>query len=137
MGVFDEGEAFEGAGEAGGDGGFIEGDELELGHACCEKVDAGDKFFDPVVHEGEVEGAAALSFGEAASAFDGVEVVLLGLFFNDEIEVANELHGADALVLRVEEVLDSGAEMLGKHFRNPLGLHGGGEAEQGERTKAA
>ena len=131
LGVFDESEAFEGAGEAGGDGGFIEGDELELGHGGSEEVDAGDEFLDPVVHQGEVEGAAALGFGEAASAFVWVEVVLLSLFFNDEIEVADELHGADALVLGVEKVLHGGAEMLGEHFRNPLRLHGSGEAEEG------
>ena len=132
MGFFDKREAFEGAGEAGGDGGFIEGGKLELGHGDREEVDPGHEVFHAVIHEGEVEGSTTLGLGEGASAVAWVEVVLLGLLLDDKVVKADELHGIDAFVFCVEEVLDGGAEMLGEHFGDPRGLHGGGEAEEGE-----
>lgn len=132
LGFFDEGEAFESAGETGGDGGFVERGEFEFGHGCVEEVDAGDEFFDAVVEEGEVEASGLMGFGEGAGAVAGIEVVLLGFLFDDEVVEADELHGSDAFVFLVEDVLDGGAEMLGEHFGDPLGLDGGGEAEEGE-----
>ena len=131
MGFFDEREALEGAGKTGGDGGFVEGDEFELWHGGVEEVDAGHEFFHAVIHEREIKGTAALGLGEGAAGVVWVEVVLLRFLFDDEIVKADELHRADALVLGVEEVLDGRSEMLGEHFGDPLGLYGGGEAEEG------
>ena len=130
LGFFDEGEAGEGAGEAVGDGGFVEGGELELGQGGVDEVHAGDELFQSVIHERQIEGAGAVGFGEAASAGDGIKVALLGFLLDDEIAVAHEPHGGDALVLGVEEVLDGGAEMLREHLGDPRGLHGGGEAQE-------
>ena len=62
--------------------------------------------------------------------------MLRGLF-DHKIVIAHQFHGGDAFVFGVEAVLDGGAEMLGKHFRDPPGLHGGGEAEQGQGSGAA
>ena len=45
LGFFDEGKAGEGAGEAGGDGGFVEGGEFELRDRGLDEVDAGDELF--------------------------------------------------------------------------------------------
>ena len=137
MGFFDKREAFEGAGETGGDGGFVEGDEFEFGHGGVEEVDAGHEFFDALIQEWEVEGSASLNFGEAAPALVGVEVALLGLLLDDEVVKADEFHGTDSFVFWIEEVLQGGAEMLGKHFGDPLGFHGGGEAEEGQGDGAA
>lgn len=45
LGFFDEGEAGEGSGEAGGDRGFVEGGELEFGQGGVDEVHAGDELF--------------------------------------------------------------------------------------------
>ena len=66
-----------------------------------------------------------------------IEIVLLRLLLDDEIPIAHEYHHGDALVLRVEEVLQGGAQMLREHLGDPRGLHGGGEAEQGQWSGAA
>ncbi len=131
LGFFDEGEAGEGSGEAGGDGGFVEGGELEFGQGGVDEVHAGDELLQPMIHERKLEGSGAVGFSEAASAGDGIEVALLRFLLDDVIAVAHELHGGDALVLGIEEVLHGGAEMLREHLGDPRRLHGGGEAEQG------
>ena len=51
LGFFDEGEAGEGAGEAGGDGGFVEGGELQFGQGGVDEVHAGDELLQAVIHE--------------------------------------------------------------------------------------
>ena len=43
LGVFDQGQAMEGAGEAGGDGGFIKEGEFQLRHGDVDEIDAGDE----------------------------------------------------------------------------------------------
>lgn len=96
-----------------------------------DEVHTGDELLQSVIHQRQIEGSGAMGFGEAASAGDGFEVALLCFLLDDEIAIAHELHGGDALVLGIEEVLHGGAQMLGKHLGEPRGLHGGGEAEQG------
>ena len=130
LGFFDEGEAGEGAGEAGGDGGFVKGSELEFGQGGVDEVHAGDELPQSVIHERQIEGSGAVSFGEAAAAGDGIEVALLGFLLDDEIAVAHEPRGGDAFVLGIEEVLEGGAEMLREHLGDPRGLHSGGEAQE-------
>lgn len=51
LGFFNKGEAGEGSGEAGGDGGFVEGGEVELGQRGLDKVHAGDELLQSVIHE--------------------------------------------------------------------------------------
>ena len=102
LGFFDHRESLEGAGETRDDGGFVEGGELELGQGGVDEVHAGDELFQPMIHQRQVEGPGAVGFGEAASAGDGIEVALLGLLLDDEIAIARELHGGDALVLGIE-----------------------------------
>ena len=130
LGFFDEGDPLESPSEAGGDGDFVEGGELKLGQRSVDEVHASDELLQPMIHERQLEGSCAVGLGEAASAGDGIEVALLRFLLDHEIAITRDLHGGDALVLRIKEMLDGGAQMLGKHLGNPLGLHGGGEAEQ-------
>ena len=137
LGFFYGGEASEGPGDAGGDGGLIKGGELQFRQGGMDEVYAGDELFQPVIQQRQVERSGAVSFGEAASAGGGIKVTLLGFLLDDEIVIAHQFHGGDAFVFGIEEVLHGGAQMLGKHFGDPPGLHGGGEAEQGQRSGAA
>jgi hypothetical protein len=58
LGFFDHREAGEGSGEAGGDGGFVEGGEFELGQGGVDEVHAGDELLHAVIHERQIEGSA-------------------------------------------------------------------------------
>ena len=58
---------------------------------------------------------------------------MLGFLFDDEIVETDKFGRSDALILGVEEVLYGGGEMLREHLGDPLGFHGGGEVEKGER----
>ena len=108
LGFSDEREAGEGAGEAGGDGGFVEGGELQFGDGGLDEVDAGNELFQPMIQQGQVEGSGAVGFGKAASAGGGIEIALLRGLLDHEIVITHQLHGGDAFVFGIEAVLDGG-----------------------------
>ena len=137
LGFFDEGEAGEGAGETCGDGGCVDGGELEFRQGGVDEIDAGDELLEPMINEREVEGSAVVGFGETASAGVGIEVAVLGLLLDDEVAIARDVHGGDALVFGIKGVLNAGAQMLGKHLGDPGGLDGGGQAEERQQGGAA
>ena len=84
LGFFDHRQPFEGAAEAGGDGGFVEGGKLELGQGGVDEVHAGDELLQPVVDEfGRSKAPARCGFGQTAAAGAGVEVALLGSLLDE------------------------------------------------------
>ena len=102
--------------------GVIQRREFQFRHHGANEIHARDELLHIVIEQRQFEPAFAIGFGQTPAGSRRVHLALM-FVVNHQILKPHQLHGGDSLVSAIEEMLDHGGDLVGKHLLNPLAIH--------------